>query len=55
VVLVDHTRFGVLAFTTIVQPQSVEILITDAEPDTATKKWLAQQGTRLLIAQNTRR
>lgn len=50
VALVDHTKFGVTAFTTIVGLDSVDALITDKEPDAPTKKWLTSHSVKLIMA-----
>lgn len=48
--LLDHSKFGVLAFTTVVAPHQIDALITDREPDQLLRKGLTDQGVRLIVA-----
>jgi DeoR/GlpR family transcriptional regulator of sugar metabolism len=52
VALVDHTKFGILAFTTIVGLEQVDTLITDKEPDAATRKFIVGSGVKLIVAKS---
>ena len=53
IALVDSSKFGGVAFTTIVGLEQVDVLITDKEPDNALKKWLLEGGVKLTIAKKS--
>ncbi len=55
IALIDHTKFGSVAFTTIVGLESVDTLITDKDPDTNTKKWLQTHEVKLVVAKRERK
>ena len=50
IALVDHSKFNVTAFTTIIDLEHLDSLITDKEPDTAMRRWLVASGLKLIIA-----
>ena len=50
IALVDHSKFGATAFTTIIDLQELDSLITDKDPDANTKKWLLGSGLKLIVA-----
>ncbi len=50
IALVDHSKFGVTAFTTIIALEQLDHLITDKEPDPQTRKWLLGSGLKLIVA-----
>lgn len=53
IALIDHTKFGVLAFSSIVSLSQVDILITDREPDAGMRKLLSDSGVELVVAEAT--
>ncbi len=52
IALVDHSKFGATAFTTIIDLEHIDALITDKEPDSNTRKWLLNKGLKLLVAKH---
>jgi DeoR family transcriptional regulator, fructose operon transcriptional repressor len=50
IALVDHTKFGATAFTTIIGLDHLDALITDKEPDAQMRKWLIGNGLKLMVA-----
>jgi DeoR family transcriptional regulator, fructose operon transcriptional repressor len=50
IALVDHSKFGATAFTTIIGPEQIDHLITDKEPEANTRKWLVSSGLKLIVA-----
>ncbi|GGJ42554.1 DeoR/GlpR family DNA-binding transcription regulator [Deinococcus roseus] len=52
IALIDHTKFGVLAFSSIVPLTDVDILITDQEPDSAMKKMLQDAQVKVIVARD---
>ncbi|GGJ55957.1 DeoR/GlpR family DNA-binding transcription regulator [Deinococcus roseus] len=53
IALIDHTKFGVLAFSSIVSPTEIDVLITDQEPDAGMRKFLLDHGVKLVVASAT--
>ncbi|MDX2006217.1 MAG: DeoR/GlpR family DNA-binding transcription regulator [Meiothermus sp.] len=53
IALVDGSKFGGVAFSTIVGLEHVDALITDREPDPALRKWLLEGGVKITIAKKT--
>lgn len=52
IALVDHSKFGVTAFTTIIGLEQLDSLITDKDPDVSTRRWLIASGLKLIVAKN---
>lgn len=50
IALVDHTKFGATAFTTIIAIEQIDALITDKEPESQMRKWLFSKGLKLMIS-----
>jgi DeoR family transcriptional regulator, fructose operon transcriptional repressor len=50
IALVDSSKFGTTAFTTIVGLEQIDALLTEKEPDPSTKRWLLAGGLKLAVA-----